>query len=201
MAYSQTLTGPSTAYSTAFLSNVKEYHSIECSEQYFDVYERLKAIVSAHFSPFRLEYHHVCCLASGMMDFAREHAISMIRQDAAIFCDEDDPFRSSQETQCSMYKRRPSAESFRVIHEYMLMDMYETFVDELFKGIRNHDRGFEEFVRLLHGVLYHPRPPSRHRMPKSADDARSPEYVTLRGTPLPRGEDMACVGVGCHSDA
>ncbi|GAQ85107.1 DNA helicase II / ATP-dependent DNA helicase PcrA [Klebsormidium nitens] len=76
--------------------------------------------------------------------------------------------------------RRPDVESFRTMHEYMLMDMYEIFVDEFFKGLKNHDRGFAEFVRLLHGLLYPRHSPSRHRIPKSADDARSPEYVTLR---------------------
>jgi hypothetical protein len=76
--YSLTQTGVTTVYSTAFLSNVKEYHSIECSEQFYDVYEELKSIVAAHFLLFRLEYWHIESLVSSMMDFVRDHAISMV---------------------------------------------------------------------------------------------------------------------------
>lgn len=199
--YSQTLTGTTTVYSTAFLSNVKEYHSIECSEQFYDVYEALKAIVTSHYSPFRLEYWHIDSVIGGMMDFVRDHAISMIKQDASIFCDEDDPYRSSRELYFMTTTGRPDAASFRIIHEYMLMDMYEILAGDLFKGLRNHDRGFETFVRLLHGVLYPSKTPSRHRIPKSAGDARSPEYVTLRGTlPLP-AVDMARAAVVDRCDA
>jgi hypothetical protein len=75
--------------------------------------------------------------------------------------------------------RRPDAASFRTMHEYMLMDMYEIFVDSLFKGLKNHDEEFAAFVRLLHGILYPSRKPRRHHIPKSAGAVRSPKYVTL----------------------
>jgi hypothetical protein len=196
--YSLTQTGMTTVYSTTFLSNVKEYHSIECSEQFHDVYEELKSIVAAHFSPFRLEYWHVESLVSSMMDFVRDHAISMVRQDASIFCDEDDPYCASRERYFLGSARRPDAASFRIMHEYMLMDMYEIFVDSLFKGLKNHDEEFAAFVRLLHGVLYPSRAPRRHHIPKSAGAERSPEYVTLRGSPLLRAAGTACAAAdGC----
>lgn len=199
-SFSQTLS-VTTVYSTAFLSNVKEYHSIEISDQVYDVYVGLREIVTANHGPFRLEYQHVDALVGGMMDFVRDHAISMIKQDAAIFCDEDDPFRTARELHFMASTRRPDVEAFRIMHEFMLMDMYEIFVDEFFKGLKNHDRGFVEFVRLLHGLLYPRHSPSRHRIPKSADDARSPEYVTLRrGTLLPSTKDRACAAAGDRCD-
>jgi hypothetical protein len=199
-SFSQTLS-VTTVYSTTFLSNVKEYHSIEISDQVYDVYLRLRELVASNHGPFRLEYQHVETLVDGMMDFVRDHGISMIEQDAAIFCDEDDPFRTARELHFMASTRRPDVESFRTMHEYMLMDMYEIFVDELFKGLKNHDRGFAEFVRLLHGILYPRHSPSRHRMPKSAEDARSPEYVTLRrGTLLPSTKDRACAAADDRPD-
>jgi hypothetical protein len=73
--YSQTLTGATTIYPTVFLSNVKEYHSIETSDEIYDVYQQLRAIVDAHFSPFCLEYWQVDSIHSSMMDFVRDHAI------------------------------------------------------------------------------------------------------------------------------
>jgi hypothetical protein len=103
----------------------------------------------------------------------------MICQDAAIYCNEDDPFCTSRELHFMRCKRRLDVAWFRLMHEYMLMDMYEIFVGSLFKGLRNHDRGFEAFVRLLHGVLYYPSPPAGPCISKSVDNARSPKYVTL----------------------
>jgi hypothetical protein len=199
-SFSQTLS-VTTIYLTAFLSNVKEYHSIEISDQMDDMYVGMREIVAANHGPFRLEYQHVDALVGGMMDFVRDHAVSMIKQDAAIFCDEDDPFRTARELHFMASIRRPDVESFRIMHEYMLMDMYEIFVDELFKGLKNHDRGFAEFVRLLRAVLYPRHSPNRYRMPKSANDARSPKYVTLRrGTLLPSTKNRACAAADDRSD-
>src|SRR3569833_1478229 len=140
-SFSQTLS-VTTVCSTAFLSIVKEYNSIEISEQVYDVYVALRELVASNHGPFRLEYKHVDALVAGMMDFVRDHAISMIKQDAAIFCDEDDPFRTARELHFMASTRRPDVVSFRTMHEYMLMDMYEIFVDEIFKGLKLHDRGF-----------------------------------------------------------
>ena len=168
-----------TVYSTAFLSNVKEYHSIEISDQVYDVYVQMREIVAANHGPFRLEYKHVDALVGGMMDFVRDHAVSMIkarRREGLLY--QDDPFRTARGLHFMGSIRRPDVGSFRTMHEYMLMDMYEIFVDELFKGLKNHDRGFENYVVAarcpIPAAQPHPAPYAEERRRRTLSRIRHP---------------------------
>lgn len=142
MSRSRTLT--SATLPSQVIKNWEEYFFLESAEEIHDIYMMMTDILRDSYVNIPLGYEDVCEIISSAFKFIREHAVCMLRVDACMWCDEDDPYRASCEEKAYRTKGLMSREDFGIAFELPLYHMYSA-LSTFFKQVRNHAVALEHF--------------------------------------------------------
>jgi hypothetical protein len=134
----------------AGISDWKELYFIESADDLHETYSRLMDVIDSCYVPIPLTFESMCEVLSTMFDFVRTHAISMLEQDVAIWCDVDDPYRTSVEVHHMGRSKKMDRSSFVIAFELILASLYDIMMSAHFSEVNNHDAAFAEFCSCMY---------------------------------------------------
>jgi hypothetical protein len=148
----------------AGISDWEELYQIENADELHETYENMRDVIDTSYIPLPLTYESMCQTLSTIFTFLKTHAIAMLKQDAVMRCDPDDPYRTSTEMRSMRRVGKMDYDSFVAAYEPILVGLYEILMSEHFPAVDNHAAASELFYACMHDM----NPKARVRTPQPA---------------------------------